>query len=328
MWTTSFRPTPYGDLHLGHVWNAYLNWSLAVGVPGGAFLLIIDDLQWRYGNGWRSGFSPEHAAARYLEDLAWLGMEPDRVEWSRDKPGDRSHGVWRRSRQKWAVEKLLGRYPKQHGRNIMSGAMALGGGAALPPQTPRHPQGGMSSRQLATWVSPSQDLDRAMFHPFVTACCIADDIDFGVTAWCAGRDLIASWGWCLWAYHVLGTTPPAIDFHKCLKRTGRTGKISKTDPGSVTVRQLREAGYEPRSILDTLCELSLRSHEGGFETIAIPADVLTPESVSVLEFRDRDAEETAAGLFDEEDERVQEWKADIMDEAARQVREEVGLQDV
>jgi hypothetical protein len=311
-------------MHLGHVWNAYCNWSVAVGVPGGEFVFVVDTLAMRVCNGWRCGYGTETAVPRYVEDLAWLGMPPDRIEWSRDKPGDPEYNAWRRERHRWAVEKLCGRYPKRIGRSIHSGAMTVGSPASQMGVIPAHPQGGVSGDIPKRWASASLAMDVARFNPFVTACCVVDDIDFRVHAWAAGRDLIAGWGWCLEAYRRLGYMERAITFHKLLKRVGHYDKESKTDPNTITVRQLRESGYTAKGILDTLCELSLRSEENGWETIAIPPGILEPGEVRTLEFRDRDAEETAAGRFDNEAPLTQEWKADIMSEAARQLCEEVG----
>lgn len=64
MTTTRFAPSPTGRLHLGHAWSACLGRR-----EGTRWLLRIEDLD------------PGRARAEYvdgiLEDLAWLGLEPD-----------------------------------------------------------------------------------------------------------------------------------------------------------------------------------------------------------------------------------------------------------
>lgn len=65
---TRYAPSPTGYLHLGHVANAVMVWGLAR-LLGGRVLLRLethDQVRCR----------PEYVAAA-LEDLAWLGFEPD-----------------------------------------------------------------------------------------------------------------------------------------------------------------------------------------------------------------------------------------------------------
>src|SRR5262245_17722422 len=65
---TRFAPAPTGYLHLGHVANAIMVWGLAA-VAGRRVLLRIEDHD-------RQRCRPEYDAG-LLEDLAWLGFEPD-----------------------------------------------------------------------------------------------------------------------------------------------------------------------------------------------------------------------------------------------------------
>ena len=65
---TRFAPAPTGWLHLGHLVNAVWAWGVARAL-GGSVLLRVEDH-----DGTRC--RPEFAAG-ILEDLAWLGLEPD-----------------------------------------------------------------------------------------------------------------------------------------------------------------------------------------------------------------------------------------------------------
>lgn len=65
---TRFAPSPTGHLHLGHVVNAIYVWGLAR-AAGGRVVLRMEDHD-------RIRCRPEYAAS-ILEDLAWLGFEPD-----------------------------------------------------------------------------------------------------------------------------------------------------------------------------------------------------------------------------------------------------------
>jgi glutamyl-Q tRNA(Asp) synthetase len=65
---TRFAPSPTGYLHLGHVVNAIYVWN-AARTAGGRVLLRMEDHD-------RIRCRPEYEAA-ILDDLAWLGFEPD-----------------------------------------------------------------------------------------------------------------------------------------------------------------------------------------------------------------------------------------------------------
>ena len=69
-WTTRFAPAPTGRLHLGHVLNAIYVWGIAR-AHGGHVVLRIEDHD-------RARCRPEYEAA-LLDDLAWLGFEPDTI---------------------------------------------------------------------------------------------------------------------------------------------------------------------------------------------------------------------------------------------------------
>ena len=65
---TRFAPAPTGYLHLGHVVNAVCVWG-AARASGATVALRIEDHD-------RQRCRPEYETA-LLEDLAWLGFEPD-----------------------------------------------------------------------------------------------------------------------------------------------------------------------------------------------------------------------------------------------------------
>ncbi len=65
---TRFAPSPTGDLHLGHAYAARFAWD-AARRGGGRYLVRIEDID---GARCRREFE-----ARNLDDLAWLGLQPD-----------------------------------------------------------------------------------------------------------------------------------------------------------------------------------------------------------------------------------------------------------
>jgi glutamyl-Q tRNA(Asp) synthetase len=68
MIVTRFAPSPTGKLHLGHAYSAVLGQARAR-ESGGKFLLRIEDLD--------QNRSRPHFVEVILEDLSWLGLEPD-----------------------------------------------------------------------------------------------------------------------------------------------------------------------------------------------------------------------------------------------------------
>ena len=67
-WRTRFAPAPTGYLHLGHLVNAIYVWGIARAF-GGRVLLRVEDHD-------RTRCRPEYERS-LLEDLDWLGFEPD-----------------------------------------------------------------------------------------------------------------------------------------------------------------------------------------------------------------------------------------------------------
>ena len=79
---TRYAPSPTGHLHLGHVANAIYVWGLAR-TAGGRVLLRMEDHD-------RIRCRPEYEAS-ILEDLAWLGFEPDEGLHPLIRQSDRDH---------------------------------------------------------------------------------------------------------------------------------------------------------------------------------------------------------------------------------------------
>ena len=74
--TVRFAPSPTGRLHIGNIRTALYNWLFAK-QQGGDFILRLDDTDQER--------STEEFAQGIVEDLAWLGMEPDRTEKQSDR---------------------------------------------------------------------------------------------------------------------------------------------------------------------------------------------------------------------------------------------------
>ena len=77
-WNTRFNPTPTGLMHLGHVYLCLVN-QYEAHLHGGVFKVRFDDThrEWRE---FHTG--PEKLAEnakQFLEEMAWLGIEPEEV---------------------------------------------------------------------------------------------------------------------------------------------------------------------------------------------------------------------------------------------------------
>ena len=74
--TVRFAPSPTGRLHIGNIRTALYNWLFAK-KQGGQFVLRLDDTDLER--------STEEFANGIVEDLAWLGINPDRTERQSDR---------------------------------------------------------------------------------------------------------------------------------------------------------------------------------------------------------------------------------------------------
>ena len=72
MTTTRFAPSPTGFLHIGNLRPALMNYLIAKR-EGGTFVLRIDDTDQER--------SKQEYIDGILEDMAWMGLEYDRIEY-------------------------------------------------------------------------------------------------------------------------------------------------------------------------------------------------------------------------------------------------------
>jgi glutamyl/glutaminyl-tRNA synthetase len=96
-WRTRFAPAPTGYLHLGHLVNAMHVWGVAR-AHGGEVLLRIEDHD-------RTRCRPEYETA-LLDDLDWLGLEPDLFATSSFRTDVRAHPARQSSNEARYAEAL------------------------------------------------------------------------------------------------------------------------------------------------------------------------------------------------------------------------------
>ena len=248
---TRFAPSPTGFLHLGHVVNAIYVWGVARAL-GGRVLLRIEDHD-------RIRSRPEYEAA-LLQDLAWLGFEPDAglapllrqsdtlsvyedalavlrattevyvCECSRkDIGGERYDGRCR--------QRSLPPGPGKGLRVQLAGRTETFDDALLGPltQTPAEQCGDLLVR------------DRDGHWTYQLAVTV-DDARQNVTLVIRGGDLVSSTGRQIQLARMLGRRNAPIFLHHALIHDERGEKLSKS-AGDTGVRDLRSAGFSAPEVI-------------------------------------------------------------------------------
>jgi glutamyl-Q tRNA(Asp) synthetase len=264
---TRFAPAPTGLLHLGHVVNAICVWGLARAL-GGTVLLRIEDHD-------RQRSRPEYERA-LLDDLDWLGFEPDVHATAAFRRGpcqgrqrDREH-VYRA-----AIERLVAlglvygcacsrrqigkadeeegseelRYPgtcRDRGLPLepgLSWRLRLAEGSVRFDDGLAGPQTQHPARQCGDLLL--RDRLGNWTYQFAVA---VDDAAQDVTLVVRGLDLIASTGRQIMVARLLGREAPSVFVHHPLVMKSVTAKLSKSD-GDTGVADLRAAGWSAPQVI-------------------------------------------------------------------------------
>jgi glutamyl-tRNA synthetase/glutamyl-Q tRNA(Asp) synthetase len=264
---TRFAPSPTGALHLGHVVNAIYVWGVARAL-GGRVLLRFEDHDRA-----RSREAFERAA---LDDLEWLGLEPDIGLPSEFRAGA---SPFRQSDSDAAYAGALARL-RHDGRVYACGcsrkAIAAVAGAAPMVETPypgtcrernlaEGPGRGLRVRlepgeepfedaRLGTMVqSPAAqcgDLlarDRHGYWTYQFAV-VVDDLRHGVDLVVRGVDLLASTGRQIQLARLLGRARPPVFLHHGLILKADGQKLSKSS-GDTGVADLRARGHSAAEVI-------------------------------------------------------------------------------
>ncbi|MEE4200972.1 glutamate--tRNA ligase [Erythrobacter sp.] len=269
MTTTRFAPSPTGRLHVGNIRTALHNWMLAK-KAGGQFILRIDDTD--------AARSREEYVEAIREDLAWLGLEPDREE--------------RQSRRldayEAAFEKLRGEnriYPAYETAQELEIKRKIQLGRGKPPIYDRaalalseeeraakeadgiapHWRFKLDHDEAIEWEDGVRG--RAKFDPTQLSDPVirradgswlymlpstVDDINMGVTQVLRGEDHVSNTAVQIQMFTALQATPPAFAHEALL--VGKEGKLSKR-LGSLGCDALRARAIEPEAIVALLARL-------------------------------------------------------------------------
>lgn len=270
---TRFAPSPTGLLHLGHAHAALFAWARARAVPGGRFLLRLEDID-------ATRCRPEHAAA-ILEDLAWLGLDwdgPVRVQ-------SRHMAEYQAALDRLAERGLL--YPCFCTRAAIAREIAAAGHAPHGPDGPLYPgtcrrmDPGERAERLVRGEGHALRLDMqaalrqaprvlsyhelgegmlrcdpAQFGDVVLArkevpasyhlCVCHDDALQGVTLVTRGEDLRAATHLHRLLQALLGWPVPDYRHHALLRGPG--GERLAKRSGAPALRSLREGGATPAAV--------------------------------------------------------------------------------
>ncbi|KQO65450.1 glutamate--tRNA ligase [Methylobacterium sp. Leaf88] len=257
-----FAPSPTGYLHIGNARPALLN-ALFARARGGRFLLRLDDTDRER--------STQAFADAVSEDLAWLGIVPDLFARQSDRvavhdaAAERLKAMGRLYPCYETPEELERRRRRQLGRGqppiYDRAALTLTEAerAALESEgrTP-HWRFKLDARSVA-W----DDLVRGPAHVdcaslsdpvliradgsyLYTLPSVVDDAEMGVTHVIRGEDHVTNTGVQVQIFEALGSTIPVFGHHNLLTTADGEGLSKRL--GHLSLRGLREAGYEPGAV--------------------------------------------------------------------------------
>ena len=245
--TTRFAPAPTGFLHIGHVLNAIYVWGVASAI-GARVLLRVEDHDRQ-----RSRVAYDRAL---IEDLAWLGFEPDEImrQSERDAVYENALERLRTAGLTYACDctrKQLaeGTYPGTCRDRGLDAApdrgirVRMGPGAESFDDLLLGPQ-----RQIPEQQSGDVLLrDRHGLWTYQFAATV-DDYVQGVTHVIRGDDLLDSTGRQMHLARLLGRSEAPAFLHHPLVMKSQTQKVSKSD-ADTGVRDLRSEGWTPGRVI-------------------------------------------------------------------------------
>ena len=258
---TRYAPSPTGYLHLGHVANAVAVWGLARAL-GGRVLLRLETHD-------RGRCRPAYERA-ILDDLAWLGFEPDEgpVDQADPAPYQRALDALRDaglvyactcSRRDWTSPDGTARYTghcrDRHLEDAPGRALRL----RVEPGLEAFPaDDGATAFQEASSDGDIILRDRDgqwSYHLAVTVDDLRQQVDLVVR----GADLVEATGVQVRLARLLGRPAPAAFVHHGLVRAADGRKLSKSH-GDTGVRELRAGGASAADII------GLAARHAGFTT--------------------------------------------------------------
>lgn len=266
---TRFAPSPTGNIHVGNLRTALMNFLIAR-KAGGTFILRLDDTD-------RERSKQEYADG-IKRDLDWLGLHWDRVERQSDRLGryaEAAEGLKAAGRFYEVFEtpaeldlkrkKLLnmGRPPVYDRAQLKlseaekAAFRAEGRGGywrfLLDQERIDWTDGILGPISIDAASVSDPVLIRADGQVLYTFASSVDDIDMGVTHIVRGADHVTNTATQIQIMRAMGGTPPSFAHHSLL--TGAQGEELSKRLGTLSLRDLREAGIEPMALLSLMARL-------------------------------------------------------------------------
>jgi glutamyl-tRNA synthetase len=260
--TVRFAPSPTGYLHIGNARTALWNWLVAR-KAGGTFILRLDDTDRER--------STDAFAQAIREDLAWLGIVPDRLERQSDRVGRYAAELERLKAASLVypayetAEELDRKRKRQQARGLPPvydrAALKLTADerAALEAEGRRPHWRFRLSGAAAEWADgvrgPARIETASLSDPVLvradgtvlyTFASVVDDIDMGVTDVIRGEDHVANTGVQIELFRALGAKPPRFAHHNLI--VAASGEEMSKRRGTLSLRSFREAGAEPEAV--------------------------------------------------------------------------------
>ncbi len=269
MTVTRFAPSPTGHLHVGNLRTALFNWLVAR-KGGGSFILRFDDTD------------PERSKQEYVDsiraDLDWLGLGWDREEFQSkrlDRYADAADRLRAMGRLYEAFEtpselELKRKKLLNMGRPPIYDRAALKltdeDKERLRAEGRRGHWRFLLDRERVEWedgILGPVSIDAASVSDPVlirgdgqvlyTLASVVDDMEMGITDVVRGADHVTNTATQIQIIRALGGEPPRFAHHSLL--TGPEGEALSKRLGSLSIRELREAGIEPMALLSLLARL-------------------------------------------------------------------------
>jgi glutamyl-tRNA synthetase len=254
--TVRFAPSPTGLLHLGNARTALLNWLFAK-QHGGRFILRLDDTDRER--------STEAFAAAIVEDLAWLGILPDAVVRQIDRADRHADAAARleRRRRLRRVQGLPPIYDRAALRLSEADKARLEAEGRAPHWRFLLPNFDLGPQEIRAAPVGWDDLVRgrqtvdlgSLSDPILvradgsfpyTLPSVVDDVELGITHVIRGEDHVANTAVQIAIFEALGAAAPAFGHHNFL--TDADGAPLSKRTGALSLRDLRQAGYEPLAV--------------------------------------------------------------------------------
>ncbi|MCT4655331.1 MAG: glutamate--tRNA ligase [Cohaesibacter sp.] len=257
-----FAPSPTGNIHIGNARTALINWLVAV-KSGGEFILRYDDTDQER--------SKQEYADGIAVDLDWLGIKPTRVEKQSarmaayDEVAQKLKDMGRLYPCYETADELDRKRKRQRARGLPPvydrAALKLSDEekAAFEAEgrTPHWRflldqetvawQDGVRGEQSIECSSVSDPvLIRGDGTYLYTLPSVIDDIEMGVTMVIRGDDHVTNTAVQIQLFNLLNGKAPKFAHHNLL--TSATGEGLSKRLGSLSLRSMREEGYEALSV--------------------------------------------------------------------------------